>query len=228
MPDEIPPDEPIEKPKKPFPWRHWLLGAFILFLLALLTAPMTIRCRKKSEQTEATSNVRQIGLALFEFETEYGTFPSDETAKDVAENNPEYKLDLSGKSSNALFRQLFAANITQWEQMFYAQVKGTRKPDGDTSPGKCLAPGEVGFGYVAGISTAGGPTRPIAFCPILPGTDRFDPKPFKGAAVILRVDNSVTSVKIDKDGHAIVDGKNILSPDHPVWRGIAPDIRNPE
>ena len=228
MSEETPAAEPLEQPKKPFPWLNCLFGGGILIVLAVLIAPMTIRCRKKSEQTEAISNARQIGLALLEFETEYGTFPSDETAKEVAADYPECKLDLSGRSSNALFRQLFAASLTQSEAMFYAQIKGTKRPDGEAAPGKALASGEVGFGCVAGISTGGDPARPIAFCPIIPGTDRFDPKPFEGKAVILRIDNSVVSMAIDKNGHAIFEGKNILSAGHPVWRGKAPDIRYPE
>ena len=45
-----------ENPKsKSFGWPFWLVLTLIVFLLAGLTAPMTIRCRKKPEQTEATS-----------------------------------------------------------------------------------------------------------------------------------------------------------------------------
>ncbi len=228
MSEEPSPAESLEKPKKPFPWLKCLLALIVITSLAGLTAPMVICCPKKAPQTEATNNARQIGLALFEFEKEYGTFPSNETAELVAAKHPKNQIDLSGKSSNALFRQLIAANLTQAEAMFYAGVKGARKPDGEISPGRALESGEVGFGCVAGISSAGDPARPIAFCPIIPGTDRFDPKPFDGKAVILRIDNSATSLKIDKNGHAISEGNNILSADHPVWRGKAPDIRYPE
>ena len=136
----------------------------------------------------------------------------------MAAKNPESKLDLSGKSSNAFFRQLLAANIAQSEQMFYAKVKGTKKPDGDIFPGKALQSWEVGFGFVPGRTSEGNPARPIAFCPIIPGTDRFDPEPFDGKAVILRIDNSVASLQIDK---------NILSEDHPVWEGKAPKSVTP-
>lgn len=228
MTEEIPITEPVEKPKKSFPWIPCLITIVIIASLAGLTAPMVIRCPKKADQTEASSNGRQIGLALLEFETEYGSFPDAETAKIVTANNPGHGFDLSGKSSNALFRQLFAANITQSEAMFFAKTKDSKKPDGNISPGKLLAPREVGFGCIAGLSTAGNPSRPIAFCPIIPGTTRFDPEPFKGFAVIVRADNSVASMKIDKDGHAISEGKNILSADHPIWKGKAPDIRYPE
>ncbi len=229
MSEEPTPAEPLEKPKKSFPWFYCLLALTVIVVLAGLTAPMVIRCPKKPDQTEATSNLRQIGLALFEFETEYGTFPSNETAKAVAAKNPENNFDLSGKSSNALFRQLFAANLTQSEQMFYAKVKGTRKPDGDISPGRVLEVGEVGFGYVSGLSTEGNPARAVAFCPIIPGTDRFDPKPFDGKAVVLRMDNSVTSLRINEDGYAMLGGKTLFElGGDTVWGQNVPDIRYPE
>lgn len=69
----------------------------------------------------------------------------------------------------------------------------------------------------------------LAFCPIIPGTDRFDPKPFDGQAIFLRTDNSVISMRIGKDGHIYDDkGIDILSPENPIWDGQAPDIRYPD
>jgi len=226
--DENPPtEEPIAE-RKPLGWVFWVFLVVFIFMVAGLTAPMVIRCPKKASQTQATSNLRQIGFALVEFESEYGSYPGDNTTKTVSEAFPDHGLDLSSKSSNALFRQLFAAGFTQSEQMFYAEVKGTKVPDGDISPGQVLKQGEVAYGYIAGLSSAGNPARPIAFCPIIPGTDRFDPKPFKGKAVFLRCDNSVASLNIDENGHAISGGTNILSPENPIWDGAAPDIRYPE
>lgn len=216
------------QPKWYTPVFYGCIIASILALLAGLTAPMVIRSPKKPDQTQAVNNARQIGFALFEFEAQYRAFPNDNTKDLVDKNHPDHDFNLSGKSSNALFRQLLAASYTQSEEMFYAKVKGTRKPDGIISPGEALKKGEVGFGYIAGLNPIGNPARVIAFCPIIPGTDRFDPKPFKGKAVLLRLDNSAVSVDIDKHGHAIVGGSNILSAKHPVWGGEKLDIRYPE
>ena len=226
----LPPNpEPLNRQPKWFkPVFHGCIVAYILFVLAGLTSPMVIRSARKSVQTQATSNLRQIGLALVEFENEYGAYPSDITRDLVNKKHPGHGLNLSGKSSNALFRQLFAAKFTQSEAMFYAEVKGTREPDCLISPGEALKKGEVGFGYIAGLSNKGHPARPIAFCPIIPGTDRFDPKPFDGNAVILRMDNSVISLKIDKHGHVLAGGMNMLSAAHPIWGGEKIDIRYPE
>ena len=190
---------------------------------------MTIKSRKKPDLTEAVSNLRQIGLALFEFETEYGAYPSDETKAEV-KRETKSDLDLSGSSSNALFRQLIAANSVNWEEIFYAKGDGIRKPDGDISPGHALESGEVGFGYIAGLKAEGNPARVIAFCPIIPGTDRFDPKPFNGKAVVLRIDNSVTSLNINKEGDAMVGPGKLLfeTGSDTIWGEQKLDIRYPE
>jgi len=226
--DHPPVEEPVPEPK-PFSWLTLFFVVLVILSLAGLTAPMVIRCPKKAPQTEATSNLRQIGLALFEFETEYGAYPNDKTEALVNQTHPGHGFNLSGKSSNALFRQLFAADFTQSEAMFYAEVNGTRKPDGNILRSEALKKGEVGFGYIAGLTSEGNPARVIAFCPIISGTDRFDPKPFDGKAVLLRIDNSVTSVNIDEHGHAIMGGSNILSAEHPIWGDEEKlDIRYPE
>ena len=59
------------KTRRGFTLVELLVVIVIIAALAGLTAPMVIRQRKKADQTEAVSNARQIGLALFEFENEY-------------------------------------------------------------------------------------------------------------------------------------------------------------
>jgi len=179
------------------------------------------------DQTQAHSNARQIGLALSEFEIEYGEFPNETTAGSVGKNSG-ITIDLTGTSSNALFRQIFAVEITQSESMFYAKIKDSIRPDGNISPGLLLEPGENGFSYITGFTSYDDPTTPIVLTPLIPGTTRFDPKPFDGKAVVLHIDNSVRSYKIEKDGHIYRDGINLLSSKHPIWKGKAPDIRYPE
>ena len=203
---------------------------FAVIVVADLTSPTVIRAKKDADQTEAFSNLRQIGLALSEFEIEYGRFPSEGTVAEINAANPSHGYDLRGSSSNALFRQLFAAGYTQSEIMFYANVAGCRKPDGNITPGQVLRKGEVAFAYIAGLGSIGDPRTPIAFAPIIPGTTRFDPKGFAkgGKATVLLRDNSVITYVIHKDGHIYDGGIDLLSPKHPIWKGKAPDIRYPE
>ena len=198
-------------------------------IVAVATSPLFLVRRRScpAPNTEASNNARQVGLALFEFETEYGKFPDAST---IAELRKEMgsTLPLGTTSSNDFFRQLIASGIAQSESMFYAKTSASHKPDGDFAGTKALEKGECGFTYFLGGETAGNPRRPLVVVPMIPGTDRFDSKPFEGKAVILKMDNSVSSYPIDKNGHVIVDGRNLMDPHHPIWDGHAPVIAWPE
>lgn len=190
-----------------------LVVIVIIAALAGLTAPMVIRQRKKADQTEAVNNARQIGLALFEFETEYGTFPDKDTATAVTAATGEAVTD--GTNSNDKFRQLFAAGMTQSEAMFYAKTAYSKKPDGVIQPiAKALEKGEVGFGMFtktdgSGLSAAGNPGRPIVAAPFKTDMDgTFDGAFYDEKAVVLKLDNSVTSLNIVKTtGQVLLNGK---------------------
>jgi|GEM_PF-432940 len=205
------------------------VGTFIIGIafLAGLTAPIVIRQRKKADQVEAMSNARSVGLALFEFGDEYGAFPDDATAAKVAEKT-ETPI-VTGDSSNARFRQLLRAEISQSEVIFYAHAQGMHKPDNRFTGNQALAPGECGFAYVGNLDPKGKSPRPIAMTPFIPGTDRFDTNPFDGKAVFLWTDNSVSSLPIDRaTGQVILNGKNLLDPTNPVWSGTPPVLLLPE
>lgn len=63
---------------------------------------------------------------------------------------------------------------------------------------------------------------------LIAGTDRFDPKPLGGKAVICWTDMTCTTLPIEPDGHVIHLGANLLDPANPVWHGKAPRIVWPE
>ena len=194
----------------------------------VLTAPMTIRSRKKSDQTEAVSNARQIGLALFEFESEYGAYPNAVTVAAVQKATGT-TLPLGTKTSNDFFRQLIGGNFTSSERMFYAsKIPGVRKPDDNITGTEALKKGECGFAYLLGARVTDNPMRPLVAAPMIPGTVRFDPKAYEGKAVVLRMDNSVTSFNIDKDGHIRIEGMLFMDPTNPIWDGHPPLIVWPE
>lgn len=227
QPVDSKPDPGDKKPYESFGWHFWLILAAVVLLIYGLHKPTVIDgCGKSAVVVEAVNNARQIGLALHEFDKKYGTFPNDQT-KFEFDKSYVHKVYVGGKSSNALFRQLIASGIAK-EQIFYADIPGTRKPDNAITKGKALVKGEVAFAYIPGLSSLTDPTTPVAFAPVIPGTGRFDPKPFKGKAVILRADYSVAWFHIQKDGHIYRDGIDLLSPEHPIWKGKAPDIRYPE
>lgn len=219
---------PEPKKYKPFGWRFWLLLIGSLIFIYIFIFPSPLGDRSRAHRTEAISNLHQIGLALHEFQKQHGAFPNNHTAELLTVKHPS-EFNLSGTSSNALFRQLFATEIVDNEAMFYAKFPGISRPDGDTSSGHLLEKGEVAFAYIAGLSTEDNPSLPIAFGPIVPGTNRFDPKPFNGRGILLRIDNSVSTITINKNGEArIGGGESLLDPNNKLWNGKAPDIRYPE
>jgi hypothetical protein len=173
------------------------------------------------------NDLRQIGIALFEFQAEYGEFPAATTIKAV-QTATESDIPLGTVTSNDFFRQLIASGIVSTERDFYAPVAGAHRPDDNFTKAEALKKGECGFTYFAGALDTDNPNRPILIAPMIPGTDRFDPKPFKGKAVFLKMDGSVASLPIDKDGHVLIDGRNMMDPHHPIWNGHAPAIAWPD
>ncbi len=213
-----------------------LVVIVIIAALAGLTAPMVIRQRKKADQTEAVNNARQIGFALFEFETSYGSFPDSTTVEDVTGNTGS-TLTLGTSSANDFFRQLLAAEVTQSESMFYAKTGYSKKPDNIFNTAtNALEKGEVGFGYImntnTAFSTAGNPARPIVVAPMkfenAISETEFDSDYYDSKAVVLRIDNSVQSLQIRKtDSLAVIGGGKTLlqTGDDTVWgTGVTPKI----
>lgn len=189
---------------------------------------MTTHCRRKPDQTEAVNNARQIGMALFEFQEKYGRMP-DVTTIALVKQDTATDLNLGTKSSNDFFRQLMAVAITQSEPMFYAKIAGTHKPDGIFTKAEALKKGECGFTYFTGALKTDNLGRPIMVTPMIPGTHQFDPKPFNGKAVILKADNSVTSLPIIiKTGHVMVGGLDLMDPSNPIWDGHPPVVAWPD
>ena len=209
----------------------WLLVLVVVVAFAFLWRKAANH-RIEAHLNEARGNLRSMSMALFEFETAYGAYPNNETAKQVIENT-ETKLPLDDDSSNAIFRQLIASQVSPSEEVFYARIPGAREPDNDLrKPGNVLAKGEVGFSYITGLTSESPSECPLVVTPLVPGTNRFDPKPFKGKAVILRVcgfPDGLEVLPIKKRGEVIdASGKHLLDKDHPIWRGKAPVILWPE
>lgn len=197
----------------------------IIAALAALSSPVIIRAKRKADQTEAVNNIRQIGISLNEFETEYGSFPDASTAEAVASATDTTKV--AGVKANDLFRQLMRAGIAQSELVFYAKTSYTKKPDGlFNNDSNALAAGEVGFGMMSqasgsALGNGGNPSRPIAMAPFDKNLsdDKFDYDIYDGKAVLLRLDNSVTSVPILKaSGNVKINGKNLTQTgEDTVW-----------
>jgi hypothetical protein len=186
------------------------------------------------------NNAKQIGLAMFEFENEYGTYPGGNTLEQVKTTFPDERIiGAAGRDSNGYFKQLMQAGLTKSEAMFYAKAKGSRKPDGNIkTDSDALAKGEVGFAYITdgddGMSSSGNPARAICVTPMNSAGNKFDGAPFDRKAVILRIDNSAVSVNIsvpsgstNNEGDAISGGESVLNSTNDVWEGTSPTVRPP-
>ncbi len=210
-----------------------LVVIVIIASLAALSAPMIIGQIKKAHRTEAINNAKQIGLALFSFEDEYSSYPDADTQALVEENNEDSDVTAGTDSSNAYFRQLFIAGITESEQMFYAKTGFDRKPDGALAD-RTLEKGECGFGYIMngdqGLSSAGNPSRISAVSP-LDDAGKFNLDPFDKKAVCLKIDNSASVYTISKDGEVnLGGGKKLLdSGAGTIWgTSTTPEIIQPD
>lgn len=224
------------KPTRGFTLVELLVVIVIIAALAGLTAPMVIRQRKKADQTEAVSNARQIHMALFEFDNEYGSFPDKDTLVTVKEATESPLAQTGGTTSNDYFRQLLAAGIGN-EKMFYAKTADSKKPDDIyNTQAKALDAGECGFGYLmdgaAAQSSSSNSGRPVAVTPLAKGSSEFfDPEPFDKKAVVLRIDGSASSLTINTSKRVTMGGGKTLlqTGDDTVWgTEVKPKIAAPK
>jgi hypothetical protein len=225
----IPPPEAAIRSRRKW-WAFWIVGLMAMTCaIGLLLNAANIQ-RNKANTMEAHHNLRSMSCALFEFDIEYGRFPDPSTISTVRENN-ESLLPLGKKASNDYFRQIIAAGIAGAETIFYAEIPGSHKPDNVLDPAHALAKGECGFSYIVGLSSKSNFARPLVVTPLIPGTNRFDPIPFNGHAIVLRVDDgpTVLVLPINELGEVIdSSGKHILDPANPIWGGEKPVIAWPD
>ncbi len=225
-------------PRRGFTLVELLVVIVIIAALAGLTAPMVMRQQKKAATTEAMNNARQLFLGLFEFDVEYGSYPDNDTAEYVRDDT-DSQLQMTGNYSNDYFRQLLAAGYSNnSEQPFYAKTANSpRKPDDVISQGEALKAGEVGFGYLMNgqyaFSSSASSSTPIAVAPLLNNSTagEFDPEPYDGKAIVLKLDGAATAVNIMPTNNQIkVAGNRLLEtgPDS-IWGTNAdPVIAPPE
>jgi len=210
-----------------------LVVIVIIASLAALSAPMIMGQVKKAARTEAISNAKQIGLAMFQFEQDFGSYPGASTVGMLPDN-----ADIIGgtEDSNAYFRQLMQAGIAPSEEMFYAKAAGTIKPNGNIEKEEAIAAKECGFGYITdkteGMSTSGNPSRVLVVSPLSEaGGFEFDAGPFDGFAVLLKIDQSVSALRINKDPETdlgpVKIGEDELD-EAKFWGAIDPQMNAPE
>lgn len=227
-PNALPPP-PSDLAKRSRRWWYGMIIFGVVSAVGLLgfADPWVIRSYRNLNWVAAISNARQIHLGLLEFEQEYGKFPDADTAELVRSRNVT-TLAQGTKTSNDYFRQLLAANMGN-EKMFYADIKGARRPDDLPDEAKALEKGECGFSYILGANLGSSMDRPVIVTPLIPGTLRFDPSRFDGKAIISRRDGSVSTFPINKKtGRVMISGKDLFDPSNTWWGGVGPVVVWPE
>jgi hypothetical protein len=207
----------------------WVSIAFAVYFLAIALPFSRAPTRKHTARTLSTAQrtLAQVHLALLDFDSDDGTFPNASTIADV-KFVTSTTLPLGSVNSNELFRQLIATDTAKSEKLFWAPTGSTPRQPNDILGADTVKKGECSFTYIAGLSSSSDHTAPVAMAPVIPGTQQFDPKPFNGRAVVLRIDGSAKAEPIDKHGDVMIGGMNLFDPRQPYWRGKAPDIKWPE
>ena len=208
-----PPPPPAAPRSKGAQFGMVIVVILILMALAGLSSPLLLKSRKASDRTEALNNIRQIGMSLFEFDSDYGSFPDDTTALKIPEQaRGGYKL--TGNYSNDYFRQLLAVGLKS-EKPFWCKTSfSPKKPDDNfKTAAKALEPGEVGYSYIMasptkGQSSSGDPSRPVVIAASYQARAdwTFDPKAFGEKTIVLKLDNSASAMNIRVDNNYISTG----------------------
>lgn len=206
----------------------------IIATLAGVGVPVIMSQKKKGDRSQAINNAKEIGMALFNFDQEYGNYPCDATATTLKDNGST--LTFGTTNSNDYFRQLIAGGVTS-EKPFYAKGAYTKKPDNVMTGTKALDVGEVGFAYIMKTSSealpsSGNTGRPIIVSSVFEAkTDgTFDPDVYDRMAVVQRLDNSASleSIKTTDKKVSIGGGKTLFDPGtDTVWDDITPVIKAP-
>ncbi len=205
----------------------------IIAALAGFATPMVLKQMKKADMATATHNAKQLHLALFDFDQDYGFFP------DQADSA---QLGSGGASANAVLKQLFINGSIESEENFYAKTSFSKKPDGavgtDPNYTNAIARGELGFLYMDKQSTSKNPSRPLLAAPLRssggsPSSMLFDKDTYGGKMIVLRIDGSVKQFKINKSSdiaEMVVNNQkvDIFSTQNKVWDSATPTPLYPE
>jgi hypothetical protein len=178
---------------------------------------------------EAVNNARQIGIGLTEFKKAYGRFPDSSTISEV-KTRTSTPLTFTDRTSNDIFAQLLVTGTVPTEKVFYIKAKSMRPPDNIWNSGSTvIAHGECAFAYILGIPEHADPSTPVAFGPVIPGTNTLDLDACRNKAVVLKLDNSVSMFPISVKTKSIrANGLDLLDPRQPFWHGKAPDVKWPK
>ena len=170
-------------------------------------------------QNQAIENLRQVGLALFKFHSEYGGFPDEKTAAKLKEKRG-IKAELGAATANDCFLLLVAAQIIEDPKFFtFEKPDPPEAHEGHDHHHHHHDVEKCSFALISLPSASADPMQPLAVAPLVKGKTTFDPGPLGGSAVIL--------APIDKDGRVMLEGKDLFDPEQSFWKGGIPPVKWP-
>ncbi|MCP5543056.1 MAG: hypothetical protein H7A49_04025 [Akkermansiaceae bacterium] len=238
-PPDVPVPVPSEQAKRS---RRWMVGIWLVGMLSVVgvvvmaSLPLMARKSKCRGVTPELNNSRQIGLALLDFETEFGSMPNADTLAKLRTKHPASTVPMGTATSNDFFRQLIVTGCAQSEGIFFARSVQTPKwPDDFTHGNHALEKGECSFSYILDGSSSADPPVPVAIAPLARGKKLADMKTlrkydsYERKVVALMSDNSARTFPVDmKTGRILHGAKDLFDPSQPFWHGKAPVVVWPE
>ncbi len=197
----------------------WVCGLLVVFLILLFSTPALLTSSKKGPRMKSVQDAKQIWYALYNFESEYGSYPNEATANLLREKFPNQARLLRTKSSNDFFRQLIVAGSIDTDELF--DIDGA---DGQIDGSHMIESGECMYAYVVweGELPEG---AVLLMGPVKPGKtsldDQFDDSPHRSSAlsVVCFADGSIKCPPVDSD---------FFDWSQPHWGGKKPKIVWPE
>lgn len=234
-PPDAPMPPPSEEARRSRRWWSWILGVGVLsvLLVALVALGFFVpwltqrSYNVRAQFSEAISNMKQAGLALFTFKDDLGTYPDDTMIAKLQVDHPGNTIPLGTTTANDYFRQLLVSEVVDSERIFFAGPG--RRPDRLIDGPHALEKGECTFAYIKGATDS--PPSPIVVFPLVKGKLLFDAKLCKtwgNKAAVLFTDNRVMKIEVDRSGRGYLNGKDFFDPSQPFWNGKVPDVKWPE
>lgn len=162
-------DTPVLRKRPRITFLRVLLGLAIVFVLVALLLPATRRGgREAARRTQCKNNLKQIGLALHNYESKYHALP------------PAYTVDADGKPLHS-WRTLILPWVEQqdlynmidlskpWDDPANAEALKT-VPHVYRCPSVALPPGFTSYLGIVGTNACFHPTAPRAFSEMTDGT----------------------------------------------------------
>lgn len=209
----------------------------LLLIVALLAIPKFRKMEEETNRANAFTNAKQLAIALTEFDSLYGGFPSEETKQLLIDEGEKIQ---NGDTANTYLSQLLISQALDSEKVFYVpRLPGTKEGDDVfDSPSTALAQGENGWGYVRvkEAKLTKGPrsrSEPVLVAPLVTGgpKPKFDPHVYKGSGIVLHLDSTVTIYRIDSQGdliHPKTSTNIFLNGEDTIWGSSdTPDVKAP-